>query len=360
MKKRYVFLDMLRALAIAEMIHGHSLDGLLAVSLRDTAFFVHWRYIRGYTAPMFLFASGFAFAIATLPHIDAYTRFSKELGRRMQRLFFIILLGYLMYLPYFSLRKTILSIGSPEWQSFLSVDILRCIGVSLLILQTWMFFRPRRFLTLSVFGVITILLPILSPYARESAFVLALPDLLRYYFVGSRFPLLHFSSYLFLGFLAGYLFKRGRRYWSGVSLGAVFVLVVVAQSLRLWGVLPSLQGFMMKGGVIVLLTVALEKLELVWRKLPSVVKFFGRESLLIYVVHVIIIYGSVLNKGLTLYWGATLSYGQVYRFIIWLMAAMLLLAYLWHKLKREHPQTALRLRQTMAWSFLILFVLRPY
>ena len=56
MKKRYLFLDMLRALAVAEMIHGHSLDGLLDVALRKTPFFVKWIQVRGYTAPVFLFA----------------------------------------------------------------------------------------------------------------------------------------------------------------------------------------------------------------------------------------------------------------------------------------------------------------
>jgi hypothetical protein len=309
---------------------------------------------------MFLFAAGFAFAIATLPRIDAYIRFSKELVARMQRLFLIILVGYFMYLPFFSLRKTILSIGSPEWYSFLSVDILRCIGVSLLILQIWIFFKPRRLITLGVFGVITILLPILSPYAGENTLVLALPDFLRYYFVGSRFPLLHYSSYLLLGFLIGCLFNHGRRYWSVVSLGAALVLVIAAQLLKLGHMLPNLQGFMIKGGIILLITVGLEKLEIVWERLPSVVKYFGRESLLVYVVHVVMIYGSVLNKGLHFYWGAILSYQQVYLFVIWLLATMFVLAYFWHKLKREHPQTARGVKQTLIWSCLILFLLRPY
>lgn len=343
MKKRHVFLDMLRALAVAEMIHGHSLDGLLDVALRDTPFFLSWTHVRGYTAPMFLFAAGFAFAIATLPRIDAYARFSNELVRRIQKLFVMISLGYLMYLPYFSLRKTILSIGSPEWHSFLSVDILRCIGVSLLILQIWLFFKPRKLLMLSVIWIITILVPVLSPYVGQHSFVHGLPNFLKFYFTGSRFPLFHYSSYLFLGFLIGYLFNGGRRYWSGVSLGAAVFFIVMVQVSRIWGLMPSLQGFMIKGGVIILITVALERLEPLWERLPWALKYFGKEPLLVYVVHVVIIYGSVLSKGLNYYWGA-----------------MLLLAYVWHKLKLEHPRTAHRVKRTISWSFIILFLLKPY
>ncbi len=100
---------------------------------------------------------------------------------------------------------------------------------------------------------------------------------------------------------------------------------------------------MIKGGVIILITVALERLEPLWERLPSVLKYFGKEPLLVYVVHVVIIYGSVLSKGLKVYWGA-----------------MLLLAYVWHKLKLEHPRTAHRVKRTISWSFVILFLLRPY
>lgn len=96
---------MLRAVAVAEMIHGHSLDGLLDVSLRDSTFFINWIHVRGYTAPLFLFAAGFAFAVATLPYMKEYSVFSRELLRRMQRLFYVIFIGYFLHLPFFRFGK---------------------------------------------------------------------------------------------------------------------------------------------------------------------------------------------------------------------------------------------------------------
>ena len=351
---------MLRAIAVAEMIHGHSLDGLLDVALRDTPFFINWIHVRGYTAPIFLFAAGLALAITTLPRIDGYSQFSNTLRRRLRRLFFIILLGYLMYLPFFSLRKTILSIGSPAWHSFLRVDILRCIGVSGLIIQLWLLLKPKQALTWVFVVTVTIALPVLTPVVRESSLIANLPDFLRYYFVDSRFPLFYYASYPLLGFLIGYIFVKQKRVWPKYSVLVALSLVVVAQLMNKVGVIPTLQGFMTKGGVIILLTVILERYEHLWQRLPAPVKYFGQESLVVYIVHVIVIYGSVLNKGVNYYWGATLSYGEVYSFVAWLLAAMGLLAYIWHKSKVEYPRVSRWVKKAIYGSFLILFLLRPY
>jgi acyltransferase len=350
---------MLRALAVAEMIHGHSLDGLLDAGLRGSAFFVNWTYVRGYTAPVFLFAAGFAFAVATLPRIDDYTRFSRYLLRRIKRLSFVILLGYLMYLPFFSLRKTILSIGTPGWENLLKVDILRCIGVSALCLQLWFLLKPKKEVTWAIIGILTLALPLLTPYVSSSEWVAGLPAFIRYYLVNSRFPLFYYSSFLFLGFLLGYVFSEKKHHWLPYVLVIAVVMLVSAQVLSRLGVVVSLHRFMTKGGVIIVLTLILERCEGLWRRMPNPVKYFGQESLIVYVVHLMIVYGSVLNRGLTSYWGKTLAYGEVYLFIAWLAAAMVLLAYVWHRLKVEHIQVANWVKNTIYWSFLILFLLKP-
>jgi hypothetical protein len=360
LKIRYFFIDLLRAIAIAEMIHGHSLDGLLDAGLRSSAFFINWTHVRGYTAPLFLFASGFAFAVATLPYVKEYSVFSRELRRRIQRLFYVIFIGYFLHLPFFSLRKTILSIGTSAWDDLLRVDILRCIGASALFLQAWQFLRPKREVTWVVIGLLTLALPILTLCVNNSELVLGLPTFIRYYFVNSNFPLFYYSSFLFLGFLLGHLFSEKKDRWLPYALIIALALIVIAQIFSQAGIATSLRSFMNKGGVIVLFTVLLERGEVLWRRMPSAVKYFGRESLVVYVVHLMIVYGSGLNKGLVSHWGQILSYRELYLFMIWLMAAMVLVTYVWHKLKREHAPVANWLRNTLFWSLLVLFLLRPY
>lgn len=360
MKKRYLFLDILRAIAIAEMIHGHSLDALLSLSLRSTPFFFNWNYIRGFTAPIFIFASGFAFAISTIPKCDKYTRFSKAFFRRIKKIFFIILLGYLMYLPYFSLTKTILSIGTPQWQSFLSVDILRCIGVSALFLQVWFFLKPTRVVNFMFIALLTVLLPALKPILSSHPVILGLPDFLRYYFTLSHFLLLFYTSYIFLGFLIGKGFIEKRKIWVRTSILTALFFIVMAQVLKTTGLSFSLESFMVKGGAIILLTVLLERLENLWQRMPCFIKYFGQESLLIYVVHIMIIYSSPVNKGLNFFWGPILSYKEVYLTILWLITAMFVLAYTWHKIKNENPVLYQWIKYSVYGGFVILFLIKPY
>ena len=351
---------MLRALAVAEMIHGHSLDGLLSTPLKQTIFYTKWTIVRGYTAPVFLFAAGFAFAIVTLPRFDLYSRFSLALLQRVKRFSFIVLLGYLMYLPYLSLRMTILSINTPAWDAMLRVDILRCIGVTLLLLQLWFLLRPKEVVTWAVLGLLTLGLPLLTPAIRQSSIVGSLPDAIRFYFADSRFPLVFYSSFLSLGFLIGMLFSKHRGAWLKVSLAIASASIAAGLILSTWGGASVFQGFLTKAGVIILLLIALERCEKVWKRLPSPLKYFGQESLVVYVVHLMIVYGSVLNKGMVYYWGATLSYTEVYLFIGWLFAAMLVLAYAWYRLKAEHALTAKWVKRVIYGSFLALFLLKPY
>ncbi len=360
MKERYLFLDMLRALAVAEMIHGHSLDGLLSTALKQTPFYVKWTVVRGYTAPVFLFAAGFAFAIVTLPRIDLYSRFSAALLQRIRRFSFVVLLGYLMYLPYFSLRMTILSINTPAWDAMLRVDILRCIGVTLLLLQVWVLLKPKEAVTWAVLGLILIGLPLLTPAIRQNPVINGLPAALRFYFVDSRFPLVFYSSFLLLGFLIGMLFSNHHGSWLKVSLAIAAASIAAGFVFRGLGGGAVLQGFLTKAGVIILLLIALERCEKAWKRLPSPIKYFGQESLVVYVVHLMVVYGSVLNKGMVRYWGATLSYGEVYLFILWLFTAMLLLSYVWHTMKLLHAPVARRVKYGFYASFVALFLLKPY
>ncbi|MBE0432059.1 DUF1624 domain-containing protein [candidate division WOR-3 bacterium] len=360
MKTRYYFLDMLRALAVAEMIHGHSLDGLLDTALRGTAFFVNWTFVRGYAAPVFLFAAGFAFAVVNGPRLEMPVKFDRVLLRRLQRLLFLIVLGYLLYLPYFSLRKTILSVGTAPWGDFLKTDILRCIGVSLVVLQLWCLLKPKWPAIWIMTGLAALMLAVLTPAVPHSAFVQNLPTAVKYYFTDAHFSVFCCSSFVFLGFTSGCLFSRQQDSWLKSSLVIAVMLIVFGRVVHGAGVLSGLHVFATKSGVIILLTVLLQRCEQLWQRSPLPVKYFGQESLVVYVVHLMIVYGSVLNKGMVFYWGTTLSYVEVYLFIGWLMAAMVVLAYVWHRLKVEHAGIAKWIKRTIYWSFLTLFLLKPH
>jgi uncharacterized membrane protein len=359
-KPRFLFLDIARGLAIVEMIHGHCLHALLSTSLRAGGFFAAWNHVREYTAPFFLFIAGFTFAVSTLPRSEEYKHFSASLIKRISRFFFVIIVGYVLHLPFFSLQKTLQVVGTPAWERFIQVDILQCIGVSLFLLQFIYFLRLKtvvRTMTLILLVVTVLIMTLCLPYI---SLIDALPTFVKYYFIQSHFSLFPFSAYLFFGALCGKLFMRRKNRWTGPAV-ILSLACIVLSGIRFIHPGALLCGdFLLKSGVLLFITILLFYGETLRHKLPLVIKAFGQESLVLYVLHLFIIYGSVFNNGLIHRFGSTFSYGKVYVVICILTILLSLLAYSWHSFKRTYPAAACSFRYAVYITFMVRFLTRPY
>ena len=62
---RVIFIDLVRALAVAFMLYGHTASALLAPGYQVGRWFDIWQFQRGLTSSLFLLLGGFAFSIAT-------------------------------------------------------------------------------------------------------------------------------------------------------------------------------------------------------------------------------------------------------------------------------------------------------
>jgi len=62
---RVIFIDLVRALAVAFMLYGHTASALLAPRYQVGRWFDVWQFQRGLTSSLFLLLGGFAFSIAT-------------------------------------------------------------------------------------------------------------------------------------------------------------------------------------------------------------------------------------------------------------------------------------------------------
>lgn len=82
---RLVFLDVARFLAIGLMTFAHVSDSLVLPSEWRTGFGAAYALTRGSTAPLFLLVAGWAFAVSSRAHLDAYRRPSTKLRRRPPR-----------------------------------------------------------------------------------------------------------------------------------------------------------------------------------------------------------------------------------------------------------------------------------
>ena len=99
MKRRVVFIDLARALAVVFMLYGHAIDGLLDPQYRTGTWFDIWTFQRGLTSCLFLLLSGFAFSIATARHWAVHIRVSPAILKRARRFALFIVLGYALHFP---------------------------------------------------------------------------------------------------------------------------------------------------------------------------------------------------------------------------------------------------------------------
>jgi uncharacterized membrane protein YcfT len=70
----------------------------------------------------------------------------------------------------------------------------------------------------------------------------------------------------------------------------------------------------------------------------SVVTLFGRESLIVYVTHLTILYGDFSGRPIARRYGGSLGYGEAVLATLVLCALMYLLAYVWGRIKRGTPE----------------------
>jgi hypothetical protein len=82
----------------------------------------------------------------------------------------------------------------------------------------------------------------------------------------------------------------------------------------------------------------------------------AQESLLIYFVHLCIVYGSVWNNGLAWLYGPTLTPLQTMVVVILLILSMVGLAWFWNWCKHARPRLA-RWTMYIVWALLVVRLL---
>lgn len=80
------------------------------------------------------------------------------------------------------------------------------------------------------------------------------------------------------------------------------------------------------------------------RQLPRVFGAVAQESLLVYFVHLCVVYGSVWNRGLYRSYGEALTPVQAVMTAIAVVLPMIALAWYWNRLKHGRPAVAARVR----------------
>lgn len=380
--KRYLFIDLFRGFAVIKMIEGHVVRALISPEILFFTVNPFITFLDGLTGPAFLFISGVSFAIVLKRHKEDFLSLNKKFFSRVKRVLFIIFVGYWLHLPFFSLRKT-LSSGEDIMREFLKIDILQCIGVSLLLLQIlFVFLKRENLFNWFVFaGIIAIIFS--TPFVLQFDFPflpLSIESYFKQYPISgnylSIYPLFHWSAYVFSGYLvASLLFSFMEKdkernfllilmltgallYFTGSRSGKFFQ-GIYGNYFNFWYGSPNI--FFMRTGVLFVIFGLLYFLEKIFIPVSGPIKTLGMESLHAYWLHLVLLFGSVLPiPTLVKIFPDKLGLPETSLVFLGLTIFVYFTSYLWRKLKETSPFTAkIVLRGSIA-LFLLMFVIRKY
>jgi uncharacterized membrane protein len=352
---RILFVDLARAVAVLLMVQGHTIDALLHPDFRTSLHYNAWLYLRGLTSCTFLFLSGAAFSLTALRHWEDQRRFSRRSFKRVRRLAFFLGLGYFVKFPMG--RFADLTYANDErWRSFFAVDVLQNVAIMLLALQLLIGLTrtPRRFAVTC--GIVAAALVGFTPLVHAVAWTAHLPLIAASYMsheTGTLFPLFPWAGFTLLGaafgvtaapwatrdhlrLLARALFVIGAVL--AIGAGVMGELGWFEYGVHDWWRASPLSFVQRFGSVLLLLSVVAAVGHFVTRLTPPL-QGLAEESLLVYVVHVALLYGSHWTVGLGPRLGPQPP-GVVLVWVIVMLVAMTGLALVWNNVERLHPRLA--------------------
>lgn len=308
---RLYFVDAIRAWAILMMLQGHFIDGLLDNVFRDDSnlFFSIWKYFRGITAPVFFTISGFIFTYLLIK-APKQGWDNPRVKKGIKRGFELLIIGYLLRINLFGLLK------GEIYSSFYLVDVLHCIGVSILGIITIYVLTAnlKKWLFPVVLVTTTIALFIFEPWYKPVNFQL-LPQWIANYFTkanGSIFTIIPWFGYATFGSFFSVLFYRFKDskqlYPAAMGICAIVGSLLIFYSSDAFLAFSSVAGIPLFEAIFynnylfirlgdVLLVFALFMLFRTFLTKKTLLRL-GQSTLSIYIIHFIILYGSFTGLGL--------------------------------------------------------------
>lgn len=317
---RVLFIDVLRAFAILMMLQGHFVDTTLDPIYRNADSWVYnlWFFMRGLTAPIFFTTTGLVFIYLLLKD-GRPLKDNKRVAKGIRRGFFLIFLGYALKMNLFAIAFGHLY----AW--YFTVDVLHCIGLALLaLIGLYALHRvshiPLWLLLIPTGAFLFLLEP--SMLATDWSW---LPRPIANFFTlenGSVFTPVPWVGYTLIGGAIGYLLhhrpRLAFRHWFPMALALLGYTVsegshdalVFLDDLTGWRNFQAVadsNGFFWRLGH-VFITIAI----FMWgigrfSQVPKLITSIGSETLTIYSVHYIVLFGTWFGVGVSYFFTRSLG-----------------------------------------------------
>lgn len=323
--KRILFLDVMRALAVILMLQGHTISALGDFSEIDksSSYYQIWSFIRGITAPLFIFTAGTVF-IYLLDIGNKHFFSNVRVRKGLVRFITLLIIGYLLNYP--TLRIFDFSdVTTLQWLQFFSVDALHLIAFGILSLILIRYISHLTGLNEFVtYMSAALLVLMITPYVLNNDWTnITILPLASYftYNTGSFFPLFPWLFYIFAGGGFGSILRKNETftqkpgfYLTIIGAGIILFIIPIILDYSFYNELASVDYLrtdvllsIKRLGIVLLIAGLLSLLFARSARTPKVILSIGRNSLLIYILHLILIYGCVLIPGLTFIWKNSFS-----------------------------------------------------
>ncbi|MGB4267810.1 MAG: heparan-alpha-glucosaminide N-acetyltransferase domain-containing protein [Spirochaetota bacterium] len=346
-------IDYLKAWAVIVMIEVHVVNCFLNPSLRTAWWFHIVNFINGLVAPVFIFTAGFSFVLSVMDKREELINFSYLFFRRTGRILLIFLVGYLIHVPYFSLKNIIIYASPAELKSFYSTDVLQCIGSGLLVLLFLRMAIKSDMLYHSIITGIGLLVVFITPYVWEIDFYQWVPLPVATYFNeihGSLFPVFPWHGFLFLGASYGVIqldnsIKKQSNMSSNLFTTISFIIsifgIVTMHFLSknpAYTIKTSAIFFITRYTLVIVLFHFSRWYLHVKNNQDGLFTSIGKESLLVYWLHLQILYRHIFNgKSLERIVASKFNLAECLAAFLLLAALMFAVAIIWNTLKQYYP-----------------------
>jgi hypothetical protein len=339
---------MFRGYAVLVMIQAHVSNATISETLQKTTRFHYLDLWNGTIGPAFIFIAGFALGLALERKWNDFLQFHKPLWLHIRRLLFVLALGYWLHLPVWSLRQML------HWpdHTYLQSDVLHLIAVSLLLVILFALLLRNKTGMMWWTALLAVVIVFTTVFVYQLNPRLYFPAAIAAYFDRvSLFPLFPWAAYSFSGTALCLFYLRIRntpavgKYFLILAIGGVLMTALAfALFYAPWQyhtytdvARESPRSFMLRLGVVLFVFSLFWFYEQKWRPSASVLNKVGQQSLMVYALHLMIVYGSpMFPTNISKAIGRSLTFLPSFGISLGLIAVMVILGLGWHELKARH------------------------